>query len=260
MPKTIVITGASSGIGEALALRYACAGTTLGLIGRSASRLKRVADRCRERGAEVHTAVLDVRMRADMLAWLTGFDDARPVDLLIANAGIMEGRAEPGGIEGAEASLALMETNVLGVLNAIHPLVPQMVAHRRGQIAIVSSIAAFIPLPDAPSYGASKAAILSYGLALRDLLEGHGIRVSVICPGYVRTPMMDQESGTKPGAMEPAAAAELIVRGLERNRAVITFPFWFSLMTRLGGLLPDRLRRRSMDPYRFTVAPRRTGD
>jgi short-subunit dehydrogenase len=260
MPKTIVITGASSGIGEALALRYAAAGTKLGLTGRSEVRLARVAERCRERGSEVSAAVLDVRARQEMEAWLEEFDAGSAVDLLIANAGIMEGRSAPDEVETAEASLSLMETNVIGVLNAIHPLMPRMMARGRGQIAIVSSIAAFIPLPDAPSYGASKAAVLSYGLALRDLLDRYGIRISVICPGYVKTPMMDQESGIKPGAMEAPAAAELIARGLERNRAVITFPFWFSLMTRLGGLLPDRLRRRSMDPYRFTVAPRQPGN
>jgi short-subunit dehydrogenase len=150
----------------------------------------------------------------------------------------------------------LLETNVLGTLNTLQPLLPRMVARAAGQIAIVSSIAAFIPLPDAPSYGASKAAILSYGLALRGLLAPQGIKVSVICPGYVRTPMMAQESGPKPGAIEPSAAARLIAGGLARDKPVITFPFWFSLMTRIGGLLPDKLRRRTHEPYRFTVAQR----
>jgi short-subunit dehydrogenase len=180
--------------------------------------------------------------------------------LLIANAGVMAGRPTDGEIESADASYALIETNVLGTLNSIHPLLSRMIARGTGQIAIVSSIAGFIPLPDAPSYGASKSATLSYGLALRGLLRQHGLKVSVICPGYVRTPMMDQESGWKPFALEPAAAAELIVRGLERDRPVITFPFLFSLMTRICGLLPDRLRRWSMEPYRFTVADRRAGN
>jgi short-subunit dehydrogenase len=142
----------------------------------------------------------------------------------------------------------------------VQPLLPRMVARGGGQIAIVSSIAGFIPLPDAPSYGASKAATLSYGLALRGLLASQGIRVSVVCPGYVRTAMMAQESGPKPGAIEPAAAARLIARGLEHDKPVITFPFLFSLMTRLGGLLPDRLRRRTQEPYRFTVAERAQDD
>jgi short-subunit dehydrogenase len=260
MPKTIVITGASSGIGAALALRYARDGARLGLLGRSGARLDRMASECRRLGGEVELATVDVRARAEMAAWLEQFDTAHPVDLLFANAGMMAGRPADGVMETAEASHALVETNVLGTLNTIHPLLPRMMARRSGQIAIVSSIAGFIPLPDAPSYGASKAATLSYGLALRALLDEHGIKVSVICPGYVRTPMMDQESGPKPSAMEPAAAAERILRGLARNKPVITFPFLFSLMTRIGGLLPDRLRRRTQQPYRFTVAEHRTGE
>jgi len=195
-----------------------------------------------------------------MQAFLEEFDRTHPVDLLIANAGVMAGRPPDGTIESPEASYSLLEINVLGVLNSIHPLLSKMIVRGRGQIGIVSSIAGFIPLPDAPSYGASKAAILSYGLGLRSLLHTQGISVSVICPGYVKTPMMAQESGWKPFALEPAAAASLIARGLARNRPIITFPLLFSLMTRIGGLLPDRLRRLSMDPYRFTVSERRVGD
>jgi short-subunit dehydrogenase len=256
MPRTVVITGASSGIGEALALRYARGGSRLGLTGRNRPRLERAADSCRRLGAEVQIATIDVRARDAMRAWLEAFDAAAPVDLLIANAGVMAGRAPGAATEVPDASYSLIETNVLGLLNTIQPLIPRMVDRGRGQIGIVSSLAGFIPLPDAPSYGASKAATLSYGLALRGLLHGQGVRVSVICPGYVKTPMMAQESGLQPFAIAPAAAAELIARGLERNRPIIAFPFLFALMTRIGGLLPDRLRRWSMAPYRFTVADR----
>jgi short-subunit dehydrogenase len=260
IPRTVVITGASSGIGKVLALRYACAGAVLGLLGRSASRLDEVADACRRLGATVATAAIDVRSRAEMAAWLQDFDSRTPIDILIANAGVMEGRAADGQIEQPAAGYALMETNVLGVLNTVQPVLPRMVARARGQIGIVSSIAAFIPLPDAPSYCASKAAVLNYGLALRSSLRQSGVGVSVICPGYVVTPMMQQESGSKPFAMAPEAAAELIVRGLQRNRSIIAFPFLFALITRLGGLLPDSMRRWTMQPFRFTVGKRAVPD
>ena len=259
MPRTIVITGASSGIGEALALHYAHDGVRLGLIGRDTARLDRVANACRRLGAEADTAALDIRARSDLGAWLAAFDAIHPVDLVVANAGVMAGRPADGLLEDPDSGHALIETNLLGTLNTVQPLLPRMVARGGGQIAIVSSIAAFIPLPDAPSYGASKAAALSYGLALRGLLASQGIKVSVICPGYIRTPMMAQESGPKPGAIEPSAAARLIARGLDRDKPVITFPFLFSLMTRIGGLLPDRLRRKSQEPYRFSVASRQSG-
>jgi short-subunit dehydrogenase len=260
MPDTVVITGASSGIGAALARHYAGSGVCLGLLGRDPTRLARIADDCRRHGAQVETGALDIRERRRVAAWLAAFDDARGTDLLIANAGVMAGRPAGAVLEPADAGHALVATNVLGMLNTVQPLLPRMMARGAGQIAIVGSIAGFVPLPDAPSYGASKAAALSYGLALRGLLAAHGVRVSVICPGYVRTPMMAQEAGPKPGAIEPAAAARLIARGLERDKPVIAFPFLFSLMTRIGGLLPDRLRRRTQEPYRFTVAARGSPD
>jgi NADP-dependent 3-hydroxy acid dehydrogenase YdfG len=134
MPRTIVITGASSGIGEALALRYARAGARLGLLGRNRERLDQVAAECRRLAAEVHTATIDVRARRDMRVWLEDFDRAAPVDVLIANAGVMAGRPPDGEIESPEDSHALVETNLLGVLNSIHPLLPKMMSRGYGQI------------------------------------------------------------------------------------------------------------------------------
>jgi short-subunit dehydrogenase len=131
-----------------------------------------------------------------------------------------------------------------------------MMARGRGQIAIISSVAGFTPLPDAPSYSASKSAVINYGLSLRALLGPRGIRVSVICPGYIDTPMMRRASGAKPFKMTSEKATELICHGLDRDRALIVFPFLFGLMTRIGGLLPDRIRRWTMVPFRFTVSDR----
>jgi short-subunit dehydrogenase len=226
------------------------------LLGRSSDRLSAVAEECRRLGAVVSSATIDVRARFEMEAWLLAFDASTPIDVLIANAGVMAGRTADADIESPGASYAVMETNVLGVLNSVHPVLSRMTARKRGHIGIVSSIAAFIPLPDAPSYSASKSAILTYGLALRSALRRFGIGVSVICPGYVETPMMEQESGHKPFAMSAQSAADLIVRGLQQNRSIIAFPFWFALITRLGGLLPDSVRRWTSEPFRFTVDER----
>lgn len=254
---TIVITGASSGIGKALALRYAQERSVLGLLGRSSDRLDDVAEECRRLGAVVSTATIDVRVRSEMEAWLLNFDASTPIDILIANAGVMTGRPANAAMELSVAGYALMETNVLGVLNSVQPILPRMMARGKGHIGIVSSIAAFIPLPDAPSYSASKSAILTYGLALRSALRQSGIGVSVICPGYVDTPMMEQESGPKPSAISAQSAAAIIVRGLQKNRPIVAFPFWFALITRLGGLLPDGVRRWTNEPFRFTVNERK---
>jgi short-subunit dehydrogenase len=254
VPRTILITGASSGIGQALARRFAGAGCRLALLGRHERRLADAAGECRALGAEVSVAAIDVRDRAALATWIEEFDRLAPVDLVIANAGVMEGRRPGGDIEPADAAYRMVETNVLGVLNTVQPLLPKMMDRGRGQIAIVSSIAGFTPLPDAPSYSASKSAVINYGLSLRALLGPRGIRVSVICPGYVDTPMIRRESGAKPFKMSPEKAADAICRGLERDRALIVFPRLFGLMTRISGLLPDRMRRWAMAPFRFTVS------
>lgn len=252
--RTVVITGASSGIGRALALHYARDKATLGLIARSEDRLTKVAQACRLLGATVQIGVLDVRSRTEMRQWLQDFDNNAAVDILIANAGVMTGRPLDGAIEPSSAGYELMETNVLGVLNAVQPVIPLMMARGYGQIAILSSLAAFIPLVDAPSYCASKAAVLKYGLALRGALRRSGIGVSVICPGYVDTAMMAQETGPKPFAMTTGKAAAIIARGLRRNRPLIAFPRLFALLTRLAGFMPDNLQRWTTP--RFTVGPR----
>lgn len=187
-----------------------------------------------------------------MTAWITGVDRETPVDLVVANAGVMSGTPAQGLIEGADEAYKLIETNVLGVLNTVQPLLAPMIERRRGQIAIVSSLAGLIALPDSPSYCASKSAVLSYGLALRALLADKGVNVSVICPGYVTTPMSAREQVQKPQEMSAEKAAEIIMRGLAKNRAVIAFPRTLALLTRINALLPDRLRRALLP--RFTVS------
>lgn len=254
MARTILITGASSGIGAALALHYAPRRGNLGLLGRSTERLQAIAAECRRFGSTTTTAAIDCRDRTAMTNWIGAFDRNLPVDLVIANAGVMEGTRPGGEIEPADPAYTMVEANVLGVLNTVQPLLAAMMSRRRGQIAIMSSLAGFVPLPDAPSYSASKAAVLSYGLSLRAKLAPHGVNVSVICPGYVTTPMTLRESGAKPFEMPAEKAAALIARGLLRNKATIVFPFWFGVVTRLSGMLPDRIRRWSMRPFRFTVS------
>jgi short-subunit dehydrogenase len=251
--KTIVITGASSGIGEALALEYAAPGVLLAITGRDAERLESVATQCRAKGAEVTAAVIDVRERERMASWLAEIDDKAPVSLVVANAGIIAGQSAPGEIEDADAGYRLLQTNVLGAANTVQPLIPRMIARKQGQIALMSSIAAFVPLAHAPSYSASKAALLNYGKSLRDALRPHGVKVGVICPGYVETRMSQEEEGAKPFLMRAPEAAKRIRAGLESNREIVTFPWFFSFLTRLSGMLPSPLRRAVSQPFKFSV-------
>ena len=246
----IVVSGASRGIGEAVAVAYAAPGVTLGLIGRDQARLAAVAARCRARGAAVDEIVLDVRERDALAARLGDFDAVRPVDLVIANAGV----ALPAGEPGRDlSSYDEIDINLVGALNTVLPLLPAMTARGRGQIAFVSSLAAFAPLPGSPGYSASKAAVLVYGLALRERLRPHGVRVSVICPGYIDTEMGARYRGWRPLAMSAERAAGLIRRGLERDRAVVAFPRRLALAARLSTLVPEPVRRAGLAAFSFKI-------
>jgi short-subunit dehydrogenase len=254
MPRSVVITGASSGLGEALALRYAREGARLGLIGRNAERLKDVAARARAEGAgTIEIAALDVRARVELADWIEAFDRDFAIDLLIANAGVVGGTTMTGVIESVTGSQAIFSVNVLGTLNTIHAVLPHMIGRRSGQIAVISSLAGFIRIPDLPSYSASKAAIMSYALSLRDALRPHGVKVNVVCPGYVDTPMARQLRGAKMFMVTPEAAAASIERGLARDKRLIAFPFPLASVTRFAAFLPAALVRAFAPAFRVNA-------
>ena len=253
-PKSILITGGSSGIGAALALAYAAPGVRLALTGRHRERLDQVAAQCRAAGAEVVTGIVDVCARAELAAWMAGQDDARPLDLVIANAGISAGTGAYG--ETDRQARQIFEVNFDGVVNTALPAAALMRPRRRGQIAIMSSLAGFRGFPGAPAYCASKAGVRVWGEALRGMLSRDGIEVSVICPGYVKSPMTDRNDFPMPFLMEAGRAAQVIRRGLAANRSRIVFPRRLAAAVWLLALLPPgwtdgllaRLPEKSADP------------
>ncbi|MBM3568702.1 MAG: SDR family NAD(P)-dependent oxidoreductase [Alphaproteobacteria bacterium] len=246
-PRSILITGASSGIGEALALHYAAPGSELTLTGRDNERLEAVAAACRAKGAEVLTAPIAVTERESMARLVAESDARRPLDLVIANAGISAGSGDASGIDAIARSL--FAVNVEGVFNTVHPALERMAARGSGQIALMASMASFVGLPGAGPYSASKAAVRTYGEALRGRFARKGIRVSVICPGYVRSRLTARNRFPMPFLMDADRAARVIARGLARNRARIAFPWPVLAAMRLLQFLPaswsDHLLRRA---------------
>lgn len=236
----VVITGASSGIGAALALGYAAQGVHLSLSGRDTGRLEEIADQCRFKGATVAEKIIDVTDRPAMHQWLEEIDTARPVDVVIANAGISAGMGG-GNSETAEQVRKLFDTNVNGVLNTIDPLLPRMAARRAGHIALMSSLAAFRGWPGAPAYCATKAAVRSYGEGLRGALSRSGIKVHVICPGFVKSRMTAVNTFPMPFLMETDKAAQIIITGIQKNRGRIAFPFIAYSAVWLVNALPDAI-------------------
>lgn len=230
IPQKILITGATSGLGKALALEYAAKNITLFLTGRNEERLNEVARECENKGAKVFSKIIDVKNKSAMQDFISEID---AIDLVIANAGISAGTA--GGTESDEQIKEIFATNIDGVLNTINPFIASSLrgaaTPRRGnpevksQIAIISSLAGFRGLPSSPAYSASKACVRVYGEALRGSLSSLGIAVNVICPGYIKTPMTDVNKFPMPFIIPADKAARIIKKSLEKNKSRIAFPF-----------------------------------
>jgi len=235
-PKSILITGASSGIGEALALEYAAPGVHLTLTGRDEARLSGIKRRCMDRGATVQAVALNVTDRAGMSTLIATADRDHPLDLVIANAGVSAGAGGDG--EDEAQARAIFEVNFTGVLNTIWPTIEAMKTRKRGHIAVVSSIAGMTPLPGAPAYSASKVAVKAYAEALHGALRPQGITVTAICPGFVDSRITAKNDFPMPLFMDAPKAARRIRRGLARGPISLIFPRRLAAVTWLIGLLP----------------------
>ncbi len=241
--RTALITGASSGIGAALAEALARPGVTLNLSGRDAARLEAVGATCRERGAVAQTTVLDVRDAEAMAGWIRG---AGRLDLVVANAGV-SGRSREGGPEDAAKTRAIFDINLGGVLNTVLPALEVMVTQSpgangvRGRIVAVASLAAFMAAPDSAAYCASKAAVHGWMIARAPEARARGVLLTSACPGFIRTPMTDGYRFPMPGLMDAERAARIILRGVEAGRLKVVFPWWMGLAARFAGMLPPRL-------------------
>jgi short-subunit dehydrogenase len=239
--RSVVITGASAGLGRALAQCYAAPHIVLGLTGRDIGRLESVASECRALGAQVVTGCVDVRDSAAIGQWLFDFDERHPIDLLIANAGIASTLESMDDWEGAERTAAVVDTNLYGALNTVLPVIERMRARKRGQLAVVSSLAALRGMAISPAYCVSKAALVAYCDSVRPLLARDGIGLSVVMPGFVRTAMSDVFPGNKPFMWSAEKAALYIRKRLARRRVEIAFPFSLAFGIKLLRLLPAAL-------------------
>jgi short-subunit dehydrogenase len=245
--RDVLITGASSGLGRALAEACAAPGATLHLSGRDAARLDAAVAACRAKGAEVRASVVDVTDAAATAEWIRG---AGRLDLAIANAGVSGGTGD--SVEPAAQAARIFATNVTGVLNTALPAIEAMAAQPpgpdgiRGRVAVIASIAAFVAAPGAPAYCASKSAVQRWAEALSASERARGIRVHAVCPGYIRTPMTARNSFPMPFLMEPEDAARRTLSGIAAGRLRVVYPLPLYLAARFAGALPPRLRNAIM--------------
>ena len=237
----VVVTGASSGIGAALARLYARQRARLLLIGRDEARLAEVAAACAGEAALVETARADVRERAAMEAVLRNFDDRHPLDVVVANAGVTHILAPGMPVEPALDAERVFATNLIGAFNTIAPAAERMAARGAGRIGLVGSVAGLRALPYSPAYSASKAGLKALGEAMRGNLRKYGVSVTVASVGFVATPLDDGIASPKPFRLSAERAAERIASAVASGRAHVAFPLPLAAAARLLALLPPRL-------------------
>jgi short-subunit dehydrogenase len=235
----VFVTGASSGLGAALARHYAARGATLGLVARRESELERLAAALAP--TTVATYAVDVR-DADAMAEAGRAFVARfgVPDVVIGNAGISRGTLTDHA-EDLPAFRAVLETNVLGLVHTFHPFVAPMGAARRGVLAGIASVAGFRGLPGSGAYCGSKAAAIAYLESLRVELRPRGIDVLTICPGFIATPLTQRNPYRMPFLMQPDDAARRIARAIAARRAFCVVPWPMAIGARLLRALPRPL-------------------
>jgi short-subunit dehydrogenase len=247
--QTIFLTGASSGIGEALAIAFAKRGATLGLIARREPELRDLARRCEEAGGTARLFPGDVTDAGVLQAAADEFrNEFGHIDILIANAGIGGNNAETRALE-PDAVRKVIDVNLLGAVNAVHAVLPQMLERGSGHLVAISSLAGFRGLPRSAAYSASKAGMTAFFESVRLDVRNKGIDVTIIQPGFIKTPLTAGRHNNMPFLMELDDAIPHFIRAIERKKRFAAFPWQLATLVRAGKIFPawlyDRIAGRA---------------
>jgi short-subunit dehydrogenase len=238
--KVVMITGASSGIGKGIALEIASRGANLGLLARREELLKEIVSEANARNVKAVAAAADVR---DVKAVREAADRFRkelgPIDILIANAGI--GTSDHATRLTPEHAEKVIGINVLGAVNSVSAVLPEMVERKQGRLVAISSLAAYRGLAKSAAYCASKAALTAYFESLRIDLRNTGVGVSIIHPGFIKTDLTAGRGAKMPYLMELDTGVKKIVSAIEREKAIYAFPWQLATIVRASMLMPPAM-------------------
>ena len=232
----VIITGASSGIGRTLALELARRGARVGLIARRSEVLAEVIDEIEQSGSKALAVAADVKdVQGIKAAAQLVTESLGPIDVLIANAGIAT-TTHATKLQPEEVA-AVMQTNVVGAANSVAAVLPTMLERRNGQLVAIASLSAYRGLPMSAAYCASKAALSSFFESLRIDLIGSGVAVTIVYPGFIRTPLT---AGRKrmPYLMDVEYAAGKIIYAIEKRKKSYAFPWQLAAVVRAGLVMP----------------------
>ncbi|MDT5124150.1 MAG: hypothetical protein QOC96_3632 [Acidobacteriota bacterium] len=238
--KVVFITGASSGIGRALAVELGRKGAWLGLLARRGETLREIAKEVEEAGGRALALPADVR---DADAVRVAADKLRAefgrIDVLVANAGV--GVTTDAKDLQAQEVADVIGINVLGAVNSVTAVLPEMLKPGSGQLVAISSLAAYRGLPKSGAYCASKAAVSAFFESLRLDLRGSGVDVTIIHPGFIKTPLTAGRHAQMPFLMELDDAIKKIIRAIEARKKSYAFPWQLATIVRAGRLMPTAL-------------------
>jgi short-subunit dehydrogenase len=251
MSQTIFITGASSGIGAALAQHYSTYGASLGLLGRNAQALAQVAQACAG-AARVETRCADVADANSAAQAMEQLAAALGVPhIVVANAGVSRGTLA-GATEDVPAFATVFNTNVLGLVHTFTPVIDAMVTRGSGTLVVIASVAGVRGIPGSAAYSASKAAAISYAESLRVELRPSGVKVVTICPGYIDTPMTQVNTFPMPFLLSAQAGAQRMAHAIEAGKSYAVVPWQMAIAAKLLRALPNAVYDRV-----FTHMPRK---
>jgi len=238
--KVVMITGASSGIGKGVALEVAARGARIGLLARREELLKELAGEIEARNSKAVAATADVRDAQAVRAAADRFrNELGPIDVLIANAGI--GTSDHAVELAPEHAAKVIGINMLGAVNSVAAVVPEMVERGQGRLAAISSLAAYRGLPKSAAYCASKAALSSYFESVRIDLRNTGVDVTIVHPGFIKTALTAGREAKMPYLMELDDAVKKIVAAIEKGKKTYAFPWQLATIVRASMLMPTSL-------------------